>query len=174
MPCAELTTVAEGRFPAPMFAAQVVYFVNSGSEANDMALMLARAYTGNYDIVCLRNGYHGMSMETMGLCGQHTWKQPVPQGFGIRHAMNPDPYRGPFGNDGKKYVKRQSYQLLYCAAHVSLEGQSLMQEWWCLVQKLGSMVAGVMEDSLQLTCTCSSRSHILVCWSAGMLQMLLI
>lgn len=82
--------------------AQVVYFVNSGSEANDMALMLARAYTGNYDIICLRNGYHGMSPETMGLCGQHTWKQPIPQGFGVRHAMNPDPYRGPFGNDGKQ------------------------------------------------------------------------
>jgi len=81
---------------------QVVYFVNSGSEANDMALMLARAYTRNFDIICLRNGYHGMSMETMGLCGQHTWKQPMPQGFGVRHAMNPDPYRGPFGNDGKR------------------------------------------------------------------------
>jgi 4-aminobutyrate aminotransferase-like enzyme len=69
-----------------------------------MALMLARAYTGNYDMICLRNGYHGMSMETMGMCGQHTWKQPLPQGFGIRHAMNPDPYRGPFGNDGLRCV----------------------------------------------------------------------
>jgi alanine-glyoxylate transaminase/(R)-3-amino-2-methylpropionate-pyruvate transaminase len=58
---------------------QVVYFVNSGSEANDMALMLARVYTGNYDIVALRNAYHGMSAETMGMCGQHTWKQPMPQ-----------------------------------------------------------------------------------------------
>eukprot|EP00878_Enallax_costatus_P016280 GHUV01017077.1.p1 GENE.GHUV01017077.1~~GHUV01017077.1.p1 ORF type:complete len:353 (+),score=83.79 GHUV01017077.1:232-1290(+) len=83
---------------------KVVYFVNSGSEANDMALMLARAYSGNYDIIALRNGYHGMSAETMGLCGQHTWKQPIPQGFGVRHAMNPDPYRGPFGNDGKRYA----------------------------------------------------------------------
>jgi alanine-glyoxylate transaminase/(R)-3-amino-2-methylpropionate-pyruvate transaminase len=71
-----------------------------------MALMLARAYTGNYDLVCLRNGYHGMSMETMGMCGQHTWKQPLPQGFGIRHAMNPDPYRGPFGNDGLRCVDK--------------------------------------------------------------------
>jgi 4-aminobutyrate aminotransferase-like enzyme len=58
---------------------QVVYFVNSGSEANDMAMMLARAYTGNWDILCLRNAYHGMSMATMGACGQHTWKQSVPQ-----------------------------------------------------------------------------------------------
>lgn len=83
---------------------KVVYFVNSGSEANDMALMLARAYTGNYDMICLRNGYHGMSAETMGLCGQHTWKQPMPQGFGVKHAICPDPYRGPFGNDGRRYA----------------------------------------------------------------------
>lgn len=84
---------------------KVVYFVNSGSEANDMAMMLARGYTGNFDILCLRNGYHGMSMGTMGVCGHHTWKQPIPQGFGIHHAVNPDPYRGPFGNDGARYAE---------------------------------------------------------------------
>ncbi|KXZ56764.1 hypothetical protein GPECTOR_1g689 [Gonium pectorale] len=83
---------------------KVVYFVNSGSEANDMALMLARLYTGNWDVVCLRNAYHGMSIGTMGTCGQHTWKQPMPQGFGYHHALNPDPYRGAFGDDGPRYA----------------------------------------------------------------------
>ena len=58
---------------------QCVYFVNSGSEANDMAMMLARMYTGNWDIISLRNGYHGLSMATMGACGHATWKQPLPQ-----------------------------------------------------------------------------------------------
>ena len=57
---------------------QVVYFVNSGSEANDMAMTLARLYTGNYDIIGLRNAYHGLSEATMGLVGQHTWKAPIP------------------------------------------------------------------------------------------------
>ena len=72
--------------------------------ANDMAMMLARAHTGLFDIVCLRNGYHGMSAATMGACGHSTWKQPaVPQSFGVLHAVNPDPYRGPFGSDGKMY-----------------------------------------------------------------------
>ncbi len=60
-------------------ATQVVYFVNSGSEANDMAMVLARTFTGNWDVLCLRNAYHGMSVATMGTCGQHTWKQPMPQ-----------------------------------------------------------------------------------------------
>jgi len=44
-----------------------------------MAMTMARAYTGNWDIVALRNGYHGMSMATMGACGHSTWKQPIPQ-----------------------------------------------------------------------------------------------
>ena len=36
-----------------------VYLVNSGSEANDLAIMMARLYTGNHDIISLRNSYHG-------------------------------------------------------------------------------------------------------------------
>ncbi len=67
---------------------QCVYFVNSGSEANDMAMMLARAHTGNWDLVSLRNGYHGMSMATMGACGHSTWKQPVPQVCSSTHYIS--------------------------------------------------------------------------------------
>ena len=37
----------------------VCYFVNSGSEANDLAMLMARTYTGNYDLIALRNAYHG-------------------------------------------------------------------------------------------------------------------
>jgi adenosylmethionine-8-amino-7-oxononanoate aminotransferase len=58
---------------------QCVYFVNSGSEANDLAIIMARMHTKNWDMLCLRNAYHGMSIGTMGTCGQHTWKQAMPQ-----------------------------------------------------------------------------------------------
>lgn len=57
----------------------MAYFVNSGSEANDMAVMMARLYTGNYDILALRNAYHGLSESTLGLLGHHTWKPNLPQ-----------------------------------------------------------------------------------------------
>eukprot|EP01025_Chloroclados_australasicus_P047555 TRINITY_DN5342_c0_g1_i1.p1 TRINITY_DN5342_c0_g1~~TRINITY_DN5342_c0_g1_i1.p1 ORF type:complete len:313 (-),score=36.91 TRINITY_DN5342_c0_g1_i1:367-1212(-) len=40
----------------------------------------------------------------MGATGHSTWKYNIAQGFGIRHAMNPNPYRGPFGNDGPRYA----------------------------------------------------------------------
>ncbi len=42
--------------PAPL---EVCFFVNSGSEANDLALRLARAYTGQKDMLVLEGGYHG-------------------------------------------------------------------------------------------------------------------
>ncbi len=73
-----------------------VYFVNSGSEANDLAMLMARVYTQNFDIITLRNGYHGMTGNTMGLTSQNTWKYPIPHNFGIHHAVNADPYRGPW------------------------------------------------------------------------------
>src|ERR1051325_10974336 len=50
------------------------YFVNSGSEANDLAQLMARAYTGNYDVISLRNAYHGGSTLTMGTTGNRGWK----------------------------------------------------------------------------------------------------
>lgn len=87
---------------------KVCYFVNSGSEANDLALLMARAYTGNYDVIALRNAYHGGSAVTMGLTAHRTWKFNVPHSFGVHHALAPDPYRGLWGRDdvdaGKKYA----------------------------------------------------------------------
>ena len=75
---------------------EVCYFVNSGSEANDLAMSMARLHTGNYDMIALRNAYHGGSPSSTGLTSHHTWKHPVPQSFGIHHVVNPDPYRNPF------------------------------------------------------------------------------
>jgi alanine-glyoxylate transaminase/(R)-3-amino-2-methylpropionate-pyruvate transaminase len=87
---------------------KVCYFVNSGSEANDLALLMARAYTGNYDVISLRNAYHGGGQATMGLTGNQHWKFNQPQGFGVQFAQAPYAYRGAFGYDdnaaGAKYA----------------------------------------------------------------------
>jgi len=87
---------------------KVCYFVNSGSEANDLALLMARVHTGNYDMVALRNGYHGGNASGMGATGHSTWKFNVPHSFGFHHAVAPYPYRGPYGYDdpeaGRKYA----------------------------------------------------------------------
>src|SRR5437867_230159 len=76
----------------------VTYFVNSGSEANDLAVTMARLFTGHQDVVAVRNGYHGGSPSAMGLTSHHSWKFPVSGEAGgrVHHAINPDAYRSPF------------------------------------------------------------------------------
>ena len=87
---------------------KVCYFVNSGSEANDLALLMARLYTGNYDVIALRNAYHGGNASGMSVTAHSTWKFNVPHSFGVHHAIAPYQYRGPFGYDdpeaGRKYA----------------------------------------------------------------------
>ncbi len=84
----------------------VTYFVNSGSEANDLAMLMARLHTGNHDVIALQNAYHGGVNSTMGLTSHHTWKYPVPQGHGVHHVINPDPYRSPLGTDEREIIDK--------------------------------------------------------------------
>ncbi|XP_009782539.1 alanine--glyoxylate aminotransferase 2 homolog 3, mitochondrial [Nicotiana tabacum] len=83
---------------------KVVFFTNSGTEANELALMMARLYTGCQDVISLRNGYHGNAAGTMGSTAQSSYKFNVVQ-TGVHHALNPDQYRGVFGSDGLKYAR---------------------------------------------------------------------
>lgn len=88
---------------------KVCYFVNSGSEANDLALLMARLSTGNYDVIALRNAYHGGNAAGMGVTAHSSWKFNTPHSFGVHHAVAPYPYRGHFGYDdpdaGRKYAE---------------------------------------------------------------------
>ena len=88
---------------------QIYLHPNIAKYAEMMAgKLMARLYTGNYDVVGLRNAYHGGSASTMQLTAHSTWKYNYPHSFGVHHAINPDPYRGPWGHDdpkaGEKYA----------------------------------------------------------------------
>ncbi|MEO5904857.1 MAG: aspartate aminotransferase family protein [Gemmatimonadaceae bacterium] len=84
----------------------VTYFVNSGSEANDLAIQMARLYTGNNDVIALRNAYHGASPSSNTLTSHSTWKYPTNIGAGIHHAIHPDPYRSPFTGTPEEIATR--------------------------------------------------------------------
>ena len=103
---AEFAEALAGKMPGDL---KVCYFVNSGSEANDLAILMARLHTGNYDVIALRNAYHGGSASTMGLTAHSTWKYNVAHSFGVHHTVLPDCYRGPYGYDdpqaGAKYAE---------------------------------------------------------------------
>jgi len=72
------------------------FFTNSGTEANETAILTARCYTGSEQIVALRHSYHGRSAMAMTLTGQGVWRLG-PSQAGIVHAHNAYCYRCPFG-----------------------------------------------------------------------------
>jgi 4-aminobutyrate aminotransferase-like enzyme/Ser/Thr protein kinase RdoA (MazF antagonist) len=83
--------------PAPL---RVCYVLNSASEANELALRLARARTGREDVIVLESAYHG---HTSGLIDISPYKFNGPGGRGrkpwVHVAPLPDDYRGPFRRD---------------------------------------------------------------------------
>lgn len=93
--------------PSPL---SVLMFVNSGSEANELALRLARCHTGARDIITVAGAYHG---NTQGCIDISPYKFDGPGGQGapdwVHKVSMPDPYRGLFkgmtSDTGRKYAK---------------------------------------------------------------------
>ncbi|XP_050295112.1 alanine--glyoxylate aminotransferase 2, mitochondrial [Anthonomus grandis grandis] len=78
---------------------KVIYFVNSGSEANDLAILMARCHTKKQEIMSLKNCYHGMTYQTMALTCSGHYRYPVVQNPGFLRTMNPDVYKGLWGGN---------------------------------------------------------------------------
>ncbi len=72
------------------------FFTNSGTEANEFAILVARCYTGSDEIVALRHSYHGRSSLGMTLSGNGNWRLGMPAP-GVVHAVNAYCYRCPYG-----------------------------------------------------------------------------
>ena len=87
---------------------EVTYFVNSGSEANDLAVLMARLYTGHSDVIAVRNAYHGGSPSALALTSHSSWKFPGSIGGPVHHAVNPDPYRSPFAGTPEEIARRSA------------------------------------------------------------------
>jgi 4-aminobutyrate aminotransferase-like enzyme len=73
------------------------FFTSSGTEANEMAILAARCFTGSSEIIALRHSYHGRSSLAMGITGQASWKVGPSVQAGITFAHNAYCYRCPFG-----------------------------------------------------------------------------
>jgi 4-aminobutyrate aminotransferase-like enzyme len=73
------------------------FFTNSGTEANETAILAARCYTGSFDVVALRHSYHGRSALAMAATGQGAWRLGGAPAAGFTHALNAYCYRCPLG-----------------------------------------------------------------------------
>jgi 4-aminobutyrate aminotransferase len=111
---------------------QKCFFTNSGTEANEVAVLSARIYTGNYEVVALRHGYSGHSQLTKSLTGIHTWRKAGVIPYGIVHAPGPYCYRCP-------------YALSYpsCDLHCAKDVEEVIKTSTC------GAVAGMLVETIQ-------------------------
>ncbi len=91
---------------APGGAPHRVYFGNSGTEATEAAMKLARYHTGRDKFIAFAGSFHGRTMGALSLTGSKVVQR---KGFGplvsgVYHAQFPDPYRRPEGVSADDYA----------------------------------------------------------------------
>lgn len=73
------------------------FFLASGTEADETAVMMAQVYTGNTELIALRHGYSGRSLLAQSLTAHSTYRAVPTQVAAVKHALAPYCYRCPFG-----------------------------------------------------------------------------
>lgn len=74
-----------------------LYFTVGGTETNNVALKLAKSFSGKHEIIALRNAYHGLHGIALACTGSTSYKKGFgPLEPGVRHAPHPYCYRCPF------------------------------------------------------------------------------
>jgi len=75
-----------------------VFFTNSGTEANDAALMLATQYRKSNQVLAIRGSYHGKSHSTVAITGQRNWSSTSLNPFNVIYVHGGYKLRSPFGH----------------------------------------------------------------------------
>lgn len=105
---------------------EVCYFVNSASEANELAIRLMKAYTKRTEIIVLESAYHG---HTNTLIDISPYKHDGPGGTGapdwVFTAPIPDDYRGPFKRNDPLAGKKYAHQVQDVIARIQAQGREL-------------------------------------------------
>ncbi|MEW5981771.1 MAG: aminotransferase class III-fold pyridoxal phosphate-dependent enzyme [Acidobacteriota bacterium] len=107
--------------PEPL---RVCFFVNSGSEANELALRMARTFTGSRETIVVDTGYHG---NTGAVVEISPYKFDGPGGTGpaphVHTVPMPDPYRGVYRGAGAEIGARYASHVAEAADRISREGR---------------------------------------------------
>lgn len=75
-----------------------VFFANSGSEANDAALLLATTFRRSHQVLALRHSYHGRTFSVMPITGIRSWSASSYSPFAVTYIQGGYRYRSPFGH----------------------------------------------------------------------------
>lgn len=124
----------------------VVHFTNSGTEAIDLALLMAREFTGAIDMLSLRTSYHGATFGAQALTGIAGFRHDVPQLGGVTFVPEPNQYRGVFGPGVQPYLDEID-RAIQTATSGRLAGMIIetVQGYGGIVQMPPGYIAGAFE-----------------------------
>lgn len=136
--------------PEPL---SVVYFVNSGSEANELALRLARAHTGRREVIVVDGAYHGNTGAMIDLspykfdgpggrgCPSWVHKVPLPDVYrGSHHGVEAGPIYAGHVATAARY--RESVAAFFCESALSCAGQIVLPDGYLLQAYAAVRAAG--------------------------------
>jgi 4-aminobutyrate aminotransferase len=91
-----LTEITPGKFD------KKVFFSNSGAEANEASLKLAKIHRGKQQFIAFIGGFHGRTQGALAFTASKSTQHKglFPWMAGVTHVPFPNPYRNPFGIDG--------------------------------------------------------------------------
>lgn len=81
---------------APIDHSTKAFFVSSGTEAIEAALLFASSWRRSNEIIALRNSYHGRSFGAVGITGNRGWSATSFSPLNVTYALTPYCYRCPF------------------------------------------------------------------------------
>lgn len=124
----------------------VVHFTSSGAEAIDLALLMAREYTGAIDMLSLRTSYHGATFGAQALTGIAGFRHNVPQLGGVAFLPEPNRYRGVFGAQLLPYLDEVE-RAIQCSTSGRIAGMIVepVQGYGGIVQMPPGYIAGAFE-----------------------------
>ncbi|XP_035963322.1 alanine--glyoxylate aminotransferase 2, mitochondrial isoform X1 [Halichoerus grypus] len=146
-PIHEFAEKLSALLPEPL---KVIFLVNSGSEANDLAMLMARTHSNSTDIISLRGAYHGSSPYTLGLTNVGPYKMELPSGLGCQSTMCPDVFRGPWGGSHCRDSPVQTTRKCSCAPDCcQAKDQYIEQFKDTLNTSVAKSIAGFFAEPIQ-------------------------
>uniref|UniRef100_A0A672JA47 Ethanolamine-phosphate phospho-lyase n=1 Tax=Salarias fasciatus TaxID=181472 RepID=A0A672JA47_SALFA len=130
----------------------VCYFVNSGSEANDLALRLAWQYTGHKDIITLENAYHGHVSSLIDI-SPYKFHQlsDAEHNPSVHVAPSPDVYRGKYRADHPDPATAYADEVKNIIEKVDKKGAAIRRSTCCTGAKHVREAGGVfIADEVQV------------------------
>ncbi|KAG8131180.1 hypothetical protein E2320_017730 [Naja naja] len=125
---------------------KVAYLTNSGTEANDLAVLIARVFTCNTDVICLRGGYHGGSTYAMGITAIGRYKFGVGNGANCHSTMLPDVFRGLWGGSHCRDSPVQTIRKCSCSSETCHAKDQYIEQFkdtlqTCVPNKVAAFIA---------------------------------